>query len=181
MPDNLLRVNLGAGLQAYEHPGYVSVDRIHSEGIDIVWDLENGLPKKDFYLLTSMLSMFSHGAENLTSLDKIFEDGTVDEFLCKHSLEHVRNLLPLMDEMWDALKPGGILHIYVPNANHIRAAWSDPTHVRCFTPETFDYWTHATLAAYPYTKKEWEIVERKVNGTPPDDLWEIEVIMSPVK
>jgi len=160
-----LRVNLGAGLQAYEHPGYVSVDRIQSEGIDIVWDCERGLPIK----------------ADAWAYKKVFDDNTVDEFLCKHFLEHIGNLLSLMDEMWDALKPGGILHIYVPNANHIRAAWSDPTHVRCFTPETFDYWTHATLAAYPYTNKEWEIVERKVNGTPPDDLWEIEVIMSPVK
>src|SRR3990167_420523 len=41
-----MKVNLGAGRQAYEHSGYVSVDIIPSDGIDYIWDCENGLPKR---------------------------------------------------------------------------------------------------------------------------------------
>jgi hypothetical protein len=35
----MLKVNLGAGRQAYEHPGYINVDIIKSDGIDYVWDV----------------------------------------------------------------------------------------------------------------------------------------------
>jgi hypothetical protein len=88
-----------------------------------------------------------------------------------------------MDEMYDALKSDGILHVLVPNGEHIRAAHSDPTHRKVFTRWTFDYFTRETLAAYPYTDKPWKILEGypKVNGTEPDDLWELEWILQPDK
>ena len=161
-----MRVNLGAGLQAYEHPGYINVDAIRSGDIHIVWNCENGLPR-------------DHKGT------KIFDNNSVDEFLCKHFLEHlsVDGFMRLMDEMWDALVPNGVLHIFVPNAEHIRAAYSDPTHRKVFTVGTFEYFTKEMLAAYPYTTKAWRILEGypKVNGTAPDDLWEIEVKLQPCK
>ena len=171
------KVNLGGGRQSYEHPGYVSVDRIKSDGVNIVWDLESGLPKKFIHDLVS-----SSGSYGPTYEVSVFPDDSVDEFLSKHCFEHVRNLLPLMDEIWDALKPDGTLHVMVPNGHHIRAAYSDPTHVRTFVPETFQYWTQESLNAYPYTDKAWRIHDGypKVNGAD-DDWWEIEVKMSPVK
>jgi len=163
-----MKVNLGAGRQAYEHSGYVSVDIIPSDGIDYIWDCENGLPKR------------LDGSGNLI---KVFPDNTVDEFLCRHFLEHIRNLISFIDELWDALKPNGILHIFVPNAECPRAAWGDPTHVRAFSVISFSYFTKEALVAYPYTDKPWRIDEGypRINGTPPDDLWEIEIIMRPDK
>lgn len=152
-----MKVQLGGGRQSYEHPGYISIDVIPSDGVDIVYDLENGLPSK-------------------------FLENSVDEFLAKHVLEHIRNLMPLMDDMWSVLKPDGVLHIMVPNGHHLRSAYSDPTHVRTFVPETFRYWTQESLNAYPYTNKAWRIHEGypRVNGSE-GDWWEIECVMSPVK
>lgn len=180
----LLRVDLGSGRQAMEAPDYIHVDKWAGEHIEYVWDLEGGLPK----------NMPSDDAGKIDALANkmrihsrygIFKNNTVDEFRAHHIFEHISqdNFMKLMDEAWDALKPDGLLHIWVPNGRHIKAAWSDPTHKRIFLEETFQYWTHATLAAFPYTTKEWTIDDGfpRVNGTPPDDLWELECVMRPVK
>lgn len=178
-----MKVNLGAGRQAYEHPGYISVDIRRSDGIDYVWDCNNGLPQKEMNAST----IFTLGVDMLDDVNvlKVFPDNSVDEFLCKHFLEHLttEGFMRLMDEMWDALKPGGILWVKVPNAEHIRAADSDPTHQKRFTKWTFDYFTKESLAAFPYTDKAWKILEGypKVNGTSPDDLWELEFKLTPDK
>ena len=173
----MLRINLGAGRQAYEHPGYISVDIIKTDGIDIVWDCNLGLPRDVKYWSGPG---FPHGFD---VSPKVFGDNTVDEFLCKHFLEHLSTdgFMRIMDEIHDALKPGGILHILVPNGEHIRAAHSDPTHRKVFTRWTFDYFTKESLAAFPYTTKAWRILDGpKINGSE-GDWWEIEVKMTPDK
>jgi SAM-dependent methyltransferase len=173
--DVKLKVDLGSGLQASEVPDYIHVDKRPGEDIDYVWDLECGLPTA--YPPGSSGSDYAPPPR-----EPVFPPNSVDEFQAHHVLEHIHNLIPLMDEMWTALKPDGRLHICVPNAEHTRAAWSDPTHVRAFTKATFDYFTPETLAAFPYTRKPWKIVKGPIiNGTPPDDLWEIEVVMQPIK
>ena len=66
-------------------------------------------------------------------------------------LEHIHNFIPLMNDCHDALLPAGRMHITVPNAaKSLDAAFSDPTHVRAFTPATFDYFNgeHARWAEY---------------------------------
>ena len=186
MQPNIIKVNLGAGLQAYEHLGYISVDKIKSDGIDIVWDCEMGLPRVtdkwgDIVYDELPIEQYRSGIQFVAR--KVFEDNTVGEFLCKHFLEHLSNdgFMRLMDEMYDALKPDGRLIIHVPNTEHRKAARGDPTHKMEFHETTFDYFTHEILAAFPYTKKAWKILKREVRGTPPDDLWEIYVEMQPDK
>lgn len=70
-----------------------------------------------------------------------------------HVLEHIRNLLPLMDELWKLLRPGGILDIEVPMFPH-GSSVVDPSHVRFFIPETFDYFV--SLTYFNYVKHYWE-------------------------
>jgi len=66
--------------------------------------------------------------------------GAFAEVRACHVLEHVRNLLPLMDAVWELLEPGGIFEITVPHKD-CETAWNDPTHVRWFLPATFAYFT----------------------------------------
>jgi SAM-dependent methyltransferase len=178
MSNDVVRVDLGSGRQAGETPGYIHIDIIPNEQNDYTWDLNNGLPKRTWEKLPN-------GVFETHKDYKVFQDNTADEFRAHHSLEHLNNdgFMRLMDELWDALKPNGILHIYVPNAEHIRAAHSDPTHRMTFTKWTWEYFTPPSLVAFPYTQKAWTIDEGypRINGTPPDDLYEIEVIMRPVK
>jgi len=68
-----------------------------------------------------------------------FEDESIEEIYCSHFLEHINNLIPLMNEFHRVLTPRGALRVRVPVLPSM-AAFQDPTHVRFFTPVTFNYW-----------------------------------------
>lgn len=60
--------------------------------------------------------------------------------LMKHVLEHVGaqfdGFAAVMRELYRITQPDGIVEIHVPHVRH-DTFWSDPTHVRAFTPLTF--------------------------------------------
>jgi predicted SAM-dependent methyltransferase len=64
-----------------------------------------------------------------------------DHVLMKHVLEHVgaefEQFAGVMRELYRILKPNAVLEIHVPHFRH-DTYWSDPTHVRAFTPLTFE-------------------------------------------
>jgi SAM-dependent methyltransferase len=64
-----------------------------------------------------------------------FDDGSVDEILACHALEHSIGLLHVMSEAYRVMIPGGRFHIEVP---HPRSDFfiGDPTHVMPITPDT---------------------------------------------
>jgi len=94
-------VDVGCG-GVKQVPEAVGVDRFAFPGVDVVADLEEGLP---------------------------LEDGSFDHAFCVHILEHVRDLVGLMGELHRVLAPGGLLHVLCPRWTHPNA-WRDPTHVR---------------------------------------------------
>lgn len=61
-----------------------------------------------------------------------------DVIECTHVLEHVRDLLPLLQELWRVAKPGGKLVLAAPHGAS-DDAWEDPTHVRAFFPGSWAY------------------------------------------
>jgi hypothetical protein len=77
-----------------------------------------------------------------------------DEVRAHDLLEHIRNLCPLMDAVWESLKPGGTFDIRVPLFPHGPAV-HDPTHVRFFTADTFSYFTK-DFAYFGYVDHPWE-------------------------
>lgn len=77
--------------------------------VDVVVNLEHGLP---------------------------FIDSSVDHVFAVHILEHVHNLIPLMNDIHRVLAKTGVLHILTPFWHH-PVAVADPTHVRFFGAETF--------------------------------------------
>jgi len=92
--------------------GAIGLDSSKLPGVDVVWDLEK------------------------TPLP--FKDGEFDEVRAYHLLEHIHNFLLLMKEINRITRKGGKVHIKVP----FYSAWgqfNDPTHVRFFTPFTFEY------------------------------------------
>jgi hypothetical protein len=111
IPEERVMLDLGCG-QAPRR-GFIGLDKIGGVGVK-AWDLEAGLPPDIF------------GARVIIA-DNIFE--------------HITNLIPLLNDCHTALLAlRGRLHVTVPNAlASPEAAFSDPTHVRCFTPQTFDY------------------------------------------
>ena len=53
-------------------------------------------------------------------------------------LEHISDIIHLMNDMWRVLVPGGIMKHVVPHHSS-PYAWGDPTHVRAFSEVSFQY------------------------------------------
>ena len=103
-------LDLGCGSKK-QHQAAIGVDHALAASVDVLADLEEGLP---------------------------FRSSTIDHVFAIHVLEHVHNLLGLMNEIHRALKASGILHVMVPHWTHVNAS-ADPTHVRYFNVQTFKY------------------------------------------
>jgi len=73
-----------------------------------------------------------------------FEDNTFKEIHTYHVLEHIHNLIPLMNEIYRVMKFDGQLFIKVPQNEGV---WADPTHVRGFSILSFRYYCD-----YPFSE-----------------------------
>lgn len=105
-----LKLNLGCGDKLMQ--GYINIDLIDKAGIEKI-DLEDArLP---------------------------MDDESVNEVVSGQCFEHIRNFIPLMNEIHRVLENGGTLIMEVPNAAFLEA-FQDPTHVRFFTENTMQYW-----------------------------------------
>lgn len=69
----------------------------------------------------------------------------VSEIIVDNVLEHVGNLLFVLNECHRVLKPDGIMKGVVPIAG-TNADFKDPTHKRHFVKGTFDYFTGSNPA-----------------------------------
>jgi SAM-dependent methyltransferase len=105
-----LIIELGAGRK--HTLGRINIDRVDLPGVDIVADLEDGLP--------------------------FLPNGSVDEIHCRSVLEHIENFGGLMAEIVRVLKDGGTAHIFVPHFSN-PYYYSDYTHRRFFGLYTFYY------------------------------------------
>ena len=127
------RVNLGCGNDLRE--GYINVDSSPAVNPDKVWNLEE------------------------TPLP--FEDDSIDEIVANHVMEHIHNFIPLMHDIHRCCKPNATIRIRTP----FYASWgqfNDPTHVRFFTPFTFNYFNAWTNYAHEVGTGEAMFVARTV-------------------
>ncbi len=139
------KLNLGCGFDKRE--GFVNADSFSECAPDVLFDIE----------------------QTPWPLD----DSGFDFILMKHVLEHVGADFPtftrVMRELYRVTAPDGIIEIHVPHFRH-DTWWSDPTHVRAFTPLTFrmmskkqnDTWiakkANYTMLAY-VMQVDFELVE----------------------
>jgi len=115
-----MKLNLGCGRNTIS--GYINVDIIRFEGVDLVCDLRSCLP---------------------------FAEDTFDEVRCFDVLEHIPDLIFAMDEIARVLEPHGSLAIRGPvwgSWNHR----VDPTHFRGFLQQSFDYFDPETVLGKKY-------------------------------
>ncbi len=101
--NNMRKLNIGSGIDRVI--GFLNVDIDESTKPDIVRDIEKGLP---------------------------FEDNSVDEIKCAHTLEHINDLKFVITEFYRICKNDAIITIIVPLMDA-----SDMTHVRFFSKDTF--------------------------------------------
>ncbi|KKU56259.1 MAG: Methyltransferase domain protein [Parcubacteria group bacterium GW2011_GWA1_47_11] len=80
-----------------------------------------------------------------------FADGAFDLVFLNHALEHVGDVVAVMNEVHRVLKPEGRAVIQVPYFRCIDA-YNDPTHTHFFTARTLDYFIKdAGLSRYAYS------------------------------
>ncbi len=126
------RLNVGCGRNILE--GYVNIDSADLPGIDLICDLEK-LRERPIDL----------------------PDGSVEFFLLSHVIEHIRDSLGLMQELWRLAAPGAIAQIRVPHGGS-DDAWEDPTHVRSYFVGSFGYFSQPYYwrADYGY-RGDWKV------------------------
>ena len=109
---DLRKLNLGCGFD--KRDGFVNADSFTECAPDLMMDIE----------------------ETPWPID----DNQFDYVLMKHVLEHVGETFAtfrrVMRELYRVTANGAITEIQVPHFRH-DTYWSDPTHVRAFTPLTF--------------------------------------------
>jgi SAM-dependent methyltransferase len=106
----LRKLNVGCGRDVRE--GYVNLDIAPLAGVTVVHDL--------------------------TVFPWPFDENTFDEVLVMSVLEHLPNAVRTMEEIWRICGDGAAIVVRVPHWNS-RTAWLDPTHIRPFDAETFDF------------------------------------------
>jgi SAM-dependent methyltransferase len=106
--EELQVADVGVGQVKQVEPA-IGIDRRPGPQVDLVADLEQGVP---------------------------LGDATLDHVFAVHVLEHVRDLVGLMADLHRVLRPTGVLHVLCPHWRHVNAA-ADPTHVHPVDVQTF--------------------------------------------
>ena len=147
--DNL-KVDVGCAGPGYNaaHHGlkcYIGID-ILDYGQEIVWDIENGLP---------------------------LPDNSCVAIHCSHVVEHVEDMIGLMNEFWRVLKPQGEAHIICPHRTNESAYLVH--HIRRLdkrTFEAFDFsWSPNDEWKKDYDILPWKIRELVVNDRKDMHFW----------
>lgn len=125
------RLNVGCGRNI--QPGWINLDTAALPGVDLVCDLD-GLRQAPIGL----------------------PDSCVEAFLVSHVLEHVRDTLGLMEELWRLALPGATCVVRVPHGGS-DDAWEDPTHRRAYFPGSFGFFAQPYYfrADYGY-RGDWQ-------------------------
>jgi len=105
-----IKLNLGCGKDIKK--SWINLDIKKYPGVDIIHDL-NTYPYP-------------------------FSDNYADFILMKHVLEHLDNIVKVMEEIYRILKPNGKVEIIVPYYKH-KNAFTDPTHKHFFTEDSMNF------------------------------------------
>jgi SAM-dependent methyltransferase len=126
-----LRLNLGCGKS--RRADWINIDRVPLDNVDVVADLEQ-----------------------CSSTPLPFEDNSVSEIVGSHVLEHIRNILDVMQELYRVAVPGAVATFDVPYGSS-NDAFEDPTHCRAFFEDSWNYFMQPmySRADYGYTG-DWQ-------------------------
>ena len=135
-----LLVDLGCGTRKKE--GYLGVDVRQLPGVDVVVDLEKGLP---------------------------FEDNSVDGVYSNFMFEHVSNLALLFQEVYRVCSNHAVVEIKVPHYQSV-TQFKDPTHRSVVVPETIPYFSDANWYGSDYGfRANFKVLNVKYHYLPPFD------------
>ena len=128
------KLNLGCGRQIKS--GYVNLDIINWEGVDIVRDVLRGIPFNDNW----------------------FDEVTADYLITQ--IANNKDFIFVMNEVWRVLKRDGVFKLKVPDVRYTGTdSFNDPMDSRRFSKNTFDYLdvNHYRWSAFNYGFQPWII------------------------
>ncbi len=131
-------LEIGCGLKPRE--GAINVDKLDLPGVDIVWDLEK----------------FPYP----------FNNNIFDEIYAHDIIEHLDDIIGVMEELYRILKPGGKVYIHSTYSKNDES-FRDPTHKHFFTLDSFDYFDPSTPTGKDYsfyTKARFRILKKYLDG-----------------
>ena len=107
-------IDIGCGTKKLD--GAFGLDRRKELGVNVICDFEHAVPLKT---------------------------NSVDVVYMSHVLEHIRDLVSFMEEVYRVCRPGAEVRVIVPYYTS-RGAFRDPTHVRFIAEDTFQYFEPPT-------------------------------------
>ena len=125
---NLKKVDLCCHNQ--KPSGFIGVDSYPYPAVDVIYDLD-----KPYWP---------------------FEDGSVGLFRMQDALEHLKDPIQTMKELYRCLAPNGWVLIDVPSTDG-RGAYQDPTHVTFWNSNSFWYYTKAQQAQFINTPVKFKL------------------------
>lgn len=103
---------------------------------------------------------------NLNVLPYPFKDNEFDEIYLDNVLEHLNEIVPVLEEVYRICKTGGVVKIVAP---YFRSVWAciDPTHRHFFTVDTFSYFDprHPICQRYEYSFAQFYVEKIVFNET----------------
>jgi SAM-dependent methyltransferase len=91
-----------------------------------------------------------------------FKTNSVEVIVCNHTLEHIHNLVPLIHELHRVCINGAAIYIRVPFYASW-GQWNDPTHVRFFSPFSFEYFKAGNYSHEVLCDKDMFKVKARIN------------------
>ena len=91
-----------------------------------------------------------------------FEDNSFDRIRMSHVVEHLSDIVKLMEELHRLGKPGAELEIITPHYSSSNS-WTDPTHKQHLGFYSFDFFTGREGRVDFYTRCRFEMAEKKLD------------------
>lgn len=132
-PDRTLIV--GCGLRPMK--GAVNLDKYDLPGVTCKFDL-------------NIISSMAWTALSGRSASLPFADDYFERIEAEDVLEHVDDIVAVVNELGRVLKVGGVLWIRGPDSRYPEQVWADPTHKRAFAVRSFDGWDRSTYDGKHY-------------------------------
>ncbi len=134
MPKHAETMILDIGCGERRHSGTIGVDIVPLATVDVVCNVNSGLP---------------------------FKDNSNEGIHASHILEHVDDLVFTMEELYRICKPGAWIEIRVPHASTPTLVWADPTHKRGFTIGTFAPFSEDSNVKH-YSNARFKVLEQRL-------------------
>lgn len=133
-----IRIDLGCGAKKRNDFPFIGIDSYPYPGVDIIRDVDkHGLP---------------------------FCDCSIDFIYASHFMEHMNDLIFVMEEVWRVLKNRGILEMINPLWTSVYA-YAHPDHKRLLHPSLWGWWRPENEEKQAYgVKASFELLKNFEEG-----------------